>query len=70
MLIEKVLHWCRKQSQITIRLDYFSDSDICTVFLQTVKVMGLTWLTIREQCLRLLSTKDIEAGVLANRCNI
>jgi hypothetical protein len=70
MLIEKLLHWCQKQSRITIRLDCFRDSNICTLFLQTVKVQGLVWHTIREPCPRMLSTKDIEASVLVNRSNI
>jgi hypothetical protein len=70
MLIEKSLHCSSKQSQITIGLDCFRDSDVCIVFLQTVTLISLTWLTIKEQCLRLLSMKDIEAGVLVNRGNI
>ena len=70
MLIEKSLHFSSKQSQITIGLDCFRDSDVCIVFLQMVTLMSLTRLTIKEQCLRLLSMKDIEAGVLVNRGNI
>jgi hypothetical protein len=60
-------------NDITIRLNCFRDSYICAVFLQTVKVMSLEQPTIREQCPRLLSTKDfedIEADVLVGRDNI
>jgi hypothetical protein len=41
MLIEKLLHCGSKQSQITIGLHCFKDSDVCSAFLQTVMVMSL-----------------------------